>query len=103
MTRKAVVTLVAVALWGGVFVSGANAAPPICGQKSCSDEIAAGCAGLSGKDRSTCKKSLVDQCKADQCTCTGDPTLPTCPVTTTTTSSTTTTTGVTTTTSTSST
>src|SRR5262245_28998631 len=105
MTRKAVVTLVAaVALGAGVFVSGAKAASSICGSKACSEEIAAGCAGLSGAALKACKSSILGQCKAGLCTCTGQPGLPECPVTTTTsttTSSTVTTVTVTTTTSTS--
>src|SRR5262245_55089328 len=90
MTRRAGVTLAAVALGAGVFVSGAKAASPICGSKACSEEIAAGCAGLSGAALKACKASILDQCKAGTCTCTMQPGLPECPVTTTTTSSTTT-------------
>src|SRR5262249_5338879 len=89
MTRRAGVTLAAVALGAGVFVSGAKAAPSICGSKACSEEIAAGCAGLSGAALKACKSSILAQCDAGQCTCTGQPGLPDCPVTTTTTSSTT--------------
>src|SRR5215510_11763019 len=88
MTRRAGVTLAAVALGAGVFVSGAKAAPSICGSKACSEEIAAGCAGLSGAALKACKSSILAQCDAGQCTCTGQPGLPDCPVTTTTTSST---------------
>src|SRR5262245_24710626 len=90
MTRRAGVTLAAVALGAGVFVSGAKAAPSICGSKACSEEIAAGCAGLSGAALKACKSSILAQCDAGQCTCTGQPGLPDFPVTTTTTSSTTT-------------
>jgi hypothetical protein len=97
MTRGAVVTLAAVALGAGVFVSGAKAASPICGSKQCAEEIAAGCAGLSGAALKACKSSILDQCKAGLCTCTGQPGLPDCPVTTTTTSSTATTSSTTTT------
>src|SRR5262245_62960851 len=88
MTRRAVVTLVAVALGAGVFVSGAKAAPPLCGSKQCAEEIAAGCAGLSGADLKACKSSILAQCNAGQCTCTGQPGLPDCPTTTTTTTTT---------------
>src|SRR5262249_45693983 len=92
MTRRAGVTMAAVALGAGVFVSGAKAAPSICGSKACSEEIAAGCAGLSGAALKACKSSILAQCDAGQCTCTGQPGLPDCPVTTTATSSPTTTT-----------
>ena len=84
MTRRAGVTLAAVALGAGVFVSGAKAAAPLCGSKQCAEEIAAGCAGLSGAALKACKSSILDQCNAGLCTCTGQPGLPDCPVTTTT-------------------
>src|SRR5215475_14427699 len=90
MTRKAVVTLAAVALWAGVFVSSlATAAAPACSNKSCSEEIAARCAGLTGMAANTCSKSVIDQCNTGTCTCTGQPGLPVCGATTTTTSTTT--------------
>src|SRR5262245_8672609 len=85
MTWRAVVTLAAVALGAGVFVSGAKAAAPLCGSKQCAEEIAAGCAGLSGADFKACKKFVLDQCKISGetfCSCT-DPTLPACGPTTT--------------------
>src|SRR5262245_44924516 len=78
MTRKAVVTLAAIALAAGVFVSGANAAPPLCGSKQCADEVAAGCAGLSGAALKACKASILDQCNTGTCTCTGEQGLPAC-------------------------
>src|SRR5262245_38962243 len=90
MTRRAVVTLAAVALGAGLFVSPvATAAPPACSNKSCSEEVAAGCAGLSGKARNMCRKSVIAQCNTGTCTCTGEPGLPDCTPTTTTTSTTT--------------
>jgi hypothetical protein len=93
MTRRAVVTLAAVALGAGVFVSSvATAAPPVCGKKACSEEIAAGCAGLSGRDLSVCSKSVIANCKTGSCSCTGE--IPACGPTTTTTTSTTTTTTI---------
>jgi len=82
--------LAAVALWAGVLVSGAKAAAPLCGSKQCAEEIAAGCAGLSGAALKACKSAILDQCKTGTCTCTGQPGLPECPVTTTTSSTTTT-------------
>jgi hypothetical protein len=82
MIRRAVVSLAAVALGVGVFVSGAKAAAPICGSKACSEEIAAGCPGLSGAALKACKSLLLEQCKAGTCTCTMQPGLPNCPVTT---------------------
>jgi hypothetical protein len=79
MTRRAVVTLAAVALGVGVFVSSlATAAAPACGNKSCSEEIAARCAGLTGMAAKTCSKSVIDQCNTGTCTCTGEPGLPVC-------------------------
>src|SRR5215813_272761 len=89
MTRRAVVTLAAIALGAGVFVSGANAAPSLCGSKACSEEIATGCAGLSGAALKACKSAILDQCKAGTCTCTMQPGLPDCTPATTTTSTTT--------------
>jgi hypothetical protein len=53
--RGAVVTLAAAVLGAGVFVSSANAAPPLCGSKFCAEEIAVACAGLSGADYGACK------------------------------------------------
>src|SRR5262247_649101 len=95
MTRKAAVTLLAVALAAGVFVSGPKAAPPLCGSKQCSEEITAACGALSGADFRACKQSVLEQCKISGetfCSCT-NPALPPCgPTTTTTTTSTTTTT-----------
>jgi hypothetical protein len=87
MTPRAVVTLAAVALWAGVFVSEATAVGP-CNKKVCSEEIAAGCAGLKGMALSVCTKAVLLNCDTTDCSCT-DPTLPAC--TPTTTSSTTTT------------
>src|SRR5262245_6562374 len=81
MTRRAGVTLAAVALGAGVFVSGAKAAPPLCGSNQCAEEIAAACVGLSGADFRACKKFVLDQCKLSGetfCSCT-NPALPPCP------------------------
>src|SRR4029450_906566 len=103
MTRKAVVTLLAVALWAGGFVSGASAAPPLCGSKFCAEEIAVACAGLSGADFRACKTSVLNACKLSgetTCSCV-NPALPPCGQTTTTTTTTTTTSTTTTTTTTS--
>src|SRR5215469_3175659 len=88
MTRRAVVALAAVALAAGVFVSEATAAGK-CTNSTCAEEIAAACAGLSGKDLSACKKSVVSNCMTNpDCSCT-DPSLPACGTTPTTTSTTT--------------
>jgi hypothetical protein len=70
MTRRAVVTLAAVALWAGVFVSGAKAVPPICGSRACAEETAAGCGSLSRAGFRECQRSVLDQCKVGNCTCT---------------------------------
>src|SRR5262245_34498262 len=99
MTRKAVVTLVAVALWAGGFVSEATATPrsvvvhppgKLCNPNVCSEEVAAACPGLKAKAFNRCRKDLIANCRSGVCSCTGDPTLPACGPTTTSTSSTTT-------------
>jgi hypothetical protein len=94
MTRRAGVTLAAVALGAGVFVSSlATGAPPqACSKKSCAEEVSSACGAFTGMAASTCTKNLLAQCNAGLCTCTGQPGLPNCPVTTTTTTSSTTTT-----------
>jgi mucin-6/19 len=90
MTRRAVVTLAAVALGASVFVSSVATATGPCNKKVCSDEIAAGCVGLKGMALSACSKAVLLNCNTTDCSCT-DPTLPMCtPTTTTTTTSTTT-------------
>src|SRR5262245_6360559 len=85
MTRKAVVTLVAVALWGGGFVSEATATPgsvhppgKLCNPNVCSEEVAAACPGLRANAFNRCRKDLIANCRSGLCTCTGDPTLPAC-------------------------
>jgi hypothetical protein len=102
MARGAAVLFATVALAAGVFVSGAKAAPPLCGSRQCAEEIDAACGGLSGAAFRACKSAVVTQCKISGetfCSCT-NPALPPCPPppTTTTSSSTTTTTSSTTTT-----
>src|SRR4029453_12304783 len=98
MTGRAVVTLAAVVLRGsGLFVSEATAVGP-CNKKVCSEEIAAGCAGLKGMALSVCTKGVLLNCDTTDCSCT-DPTLPACtptPTSSTTTTSTSTTTTTTT-------
>src|SRR5262245_41164442 len=94
MIRRAVVTLAAVALTAGVFVSGASAAPPLCGSKPCAEEIGSACGAFTGADFRACKKSVTEQCEISGetfCSCT-NPALPPCTPPTTTTSTTTTTT-----------
>src|SRR4029453_9656261 len=84
MTGRAVVTLAAVVLRGsGLFSSVATATGP-CNKKVCSEEIAAGCAGLKGMALSVCTKAVLLNCDTTDCSCT-DPTLPACGPTTTTT------------------
>src|SRR5262245_58166467 len=74
MTRRAVVTLAAIALGAGVFVSGANGAPPTdCSGKLCSDDVSTACAGLSGQALKTCKTCVLDECKTAACSCAGTP------------------------------
>src|SRR5262245_1062102 len=91
MSRRAVVTLAAVTLVAGVFVSEARAAGK-CTNNTCAEEIAAACAGLSGMNLSNCRKSVVSNCKTNpNCSCDGSVSPPCGPTTTTTSSSTTTT------------
>src|SRR4029453_7676954 len=93
MIRGAVVTLAAVVLAAGVFVSGAKAAPPLCGSKQCAEEVSSACGAFVGEEFRACKKSVVEQCKVSGetfCSCT-NPALPAgTPTTTTTPTSTTT-------------
>src|SRR5215510_3643820 len=97
MARGAAVLFAPVALAAGVFVSEARAAGK-CTNSTCAEEIAAACAGLSGKDLNACKKSVVSNCMTNpDCSCT-DPSLPACGTNTTTSSTTTSTTSTTTTT-----
>src|SRR4030095_1133586 len=80
MIRRAVVTLAAVALGAGVFVSGPKAAPPLCGNKQCAEEISSACGAFTGEEFRACKKSVVEQCKISGetfCSCT-NPALPPC-------------------------
>jgi hypothetical protein len=91
--RKHLFALVlGVFLAGGVVITSlAMAAPPVCGRKACSEEIAAcvaaQCGGLSGGALSACKRDctamVTDACDADPTVCN--------PTTTTTTSTTSTT------------
>jgi hypothetical protein len=77
MRKHLFALLLGVFLAGGVVITSlAVAAPPVCGKRACSEEIAAcvaaECGGLSGKDLSTCKK----QCKAAvTVACEEDPTV----------------------------
>src|SRR5262245_34545228 len=96
MTRRVVVTLAAVALGVGVFVSSSAMAANSgrCDKNTaCSDEISAACGPHPAK---SCVDNVINQCNAMQCTCTGEPGLPPCPVGATTTTSTSTTTSSTT-------
>jgi hypothetical protein len=69
MTARRVLTGVAVlALGGGVLASVVNAALP-CGRRACSDEAAA--SGLTDDAGRACLKSLISDCSAGLCSCTG--------------------------------
>jgi hypothetical protein len=59
MTRRAVVTLAAVALGAGVFVPSVARAQNVCTKKTCAEEIDAGCAGLLGMELSACSKAVI--------------------------------------------
>ena len=50
------------------LASVANAFPP-CGHKACNDEAAA--SGLTGNAKEVCVKSLISDCEAGHCSCTG--------------------------------
>src|SRR4030095_5205051 len=54
--RRAVVMFATVALAAGVFVSGASAAPPLCGSKPCAEEISSACGAFSGQEFKACKQ-----------------------------------------------
>jgi hypothetical protein len=66
--RKVLMGFPLLALGVGLLASLANAAPT-CGSKVCSDEAAA--SGLSGNARKACLKSLISDCQAGLCSCTG--------------------------------
>jgi hypothetical protein len=66
--RKVLIGVAVLALGGGVLASVANAAP-LCGSKACSDEADA--SGLTDVARRACLKSLISDCKAGLCSCTG--------------------------------
>jgi hypothetical protein len=63
--------LAGVVLGVGLFVSATRviAAPPTCGHRECSDEVSA--SGLTGKARADCFKTVIADCKAGNCSCTG--------------------------------
>jgi hypothetical protein len=67
--RKVFTGFAVLAIGVGVLGSVANAAAPSCGSKVCSDEAAA--SGLSGKARRACLDSLISDCQAGLCSCTG--------------------------------
>jgi hypothetical protein len=66
--RKVLIGVAVLALGGGVLASVANAAP-LCGSKACRDEAAA--SGLTDDARRACLKSLISDCQAGLCSCTG--------------------------------
>lgn len=66
--RKVLAGFAALALGIGVLASMANAAP-LCGSKACRDEAAA--SGLTDNARRACRKSLISDCQAGLCSCTG--------------------------------
>jgi hypothetical protein len=66
--RKVLIGVAVLALGGGVLASVANAAP-LCGSKACRDEAAA--SGLTDVARRACLKSLISDCQAGLCSCTG--------------------------------
>src|SRR5262249_31387452 len=66
--RKVLIGFPLLALGVGLLASVTNAAPT-CGSKTCNDEAAA--SGLSGKARRACLDSLISDCQAGLCSCTG--------------------------------
>jgi hypothetical protein len=77
MRKRLFVLASGVSLAGAVVITSLAVAQPVCGKKACSEEIAAcvaaECGGLSGKDRSTCKKdctaAVTAACEADPTVC----------------------------------
>jgi hypothetical protein len=98
--RTALGMLVGAVIGIHVLAASVDAAPPVCGNKACREEIAAcvetECAGLSGRDRALCRRecrnSVRSACELDPSVC--NPVTTTAPTTTVTTSSSTTTTVV---------
>src|SRR5262245_2456353 len=92
-TTKLAGAFAAAVLAVSTFVSVATATRP-CGARVCSDEIAAACAGETGRAFRTCKRAVVRNCRRTTCTCDGSgvPCDATPPTTTTTTPTSTTTT-----------
>src|SRR4030095_11085176 len=77
MTRGAVVTLAAVALGAGIFVSPAAAVKP-CNPNVCSEEISSACGAFTDAEFRACRKSVLENCRTSpDCSCT-DPSLPAC-------------------------
>ena len=71
MTGRRAVGILAIAVLGvGTIVSVATATRP-CGRTACSDEVAAACSGLSGRDFRTCKRAVLKNCRTTDCTCDG--------------------------------
>jgi hypothetical protein len=76
--KSVAVTLAAVALGVGVFVSSSAMADKAgrCDKTTaCNDEISDAC---GPQPSMSCAKNITDQCKAFLCTCTGEPGLPVC-------------------------
>jgi len=70
MTGRRAVGILAIAVLGvGTIVSVATATRP-CG-RACSDEVAAACSGLSGRDFRTCQRQVLKNCRTTDCTCDG--------------------------------
>jgi hypothetical protein len=69
MAARKVLAGFAVLVLGAAVVRPVAHAAPSCGRKACSDEVAA--SGLSGNAMARCLKSVVSQCRAGLCSCTG--------------------------------
>src|SRR5207247_2134641 len=66
--RKVLVGFAVLALGAVIMASVANAFPP-CGHRACRDEAAA--SGLTDDAGRACLKSLISDCHAGLCSCTG--------------------------------
>ena len=68
--KKALGTFWVVILGFGALASVATATRP-CSGKVCADEIAAACAGETGRAFRTCKRHVTRNCRRTTCTCDG--------------------------------
>jgi hypothetical protein len=70
MTNRNAGVLAAAIFVVGTLASVAHATRP-CGARVCAEEIAAACAGETGRAFRTCKRHVVRNCRRTTCTCDG--------------------------------